>query len=136
LQLRSPNKTNWPNYWDISAAGHLNVGETTLDAAVRETLEEINLPIDRKKLYYIFSDHWFDKLYEEIRHVFLYQIDEEKEFNFNDGEVADLRWFSIDKLKEWVKNPEANSDKIVPEADWYYPQLFWHLERLVARENS
>ena len=45
LQKRSTEKENWPGYWDVSAAGHLSAGETPVEAAVRETFEELGLRI-------------------------------------------------------------------------------------------
>ena len=45
LQRRSPRKENNPNLWDVSAAGHLSAGESSIEAAVRETYEEIGLKI-------------------------------------------------------------------------------------------
>jgi len=45
LQKRSTEKENWSGYWDVSAAGHLSAGETPVEAAVRETFEELGLRI-------------------------------------------------------------------------------------------
>jgi 8-oxo-dGTP pyrophosphatase MutT (NUDIX family) len=134
LQLRSPNKTNWPGDGDISSAGHIDVNETVLDAAERETLEEIGLAIERDKLYYIFSDHHFGRLYEELRHVFLYEYNGKDNFTFSDGEVEQLKWVSLDHLKQWDKDAAA-TEPVVPHGETYWSQLFWHLERLATREN-
>ncbi|MCL2038181.1 NUDIX domain-containing protein [Candidatus Saccharibacteria bacterium] len=134
LQLRSLNKISRPGYWDISTAGKINAGETVLDTAEREAMEEIDLPIDREKLHYIFSDYHIGT-HKEFRHIFLYKINGDEEFNFNDREVTDLKWFSPSQLKSWLldKNPK---EKIVPHGDPYYSQLFAHVERLATRENS
>ena len=40
LQLRAPTKANYPNMLDISAAGHLEAGETPLER-VREIEAEL-----------------------------------------------------------------------------------------------
>ncbi|MDZ4286735.1 MAG: 16S rRNA (adenine(1518)-N(6)/adenine(1519)-N(6))-dimethyltransferase RsmA, partial [Prosthecobacter sp.] len=45
LQKRSHLKDVSPLKWDSSAAGHLNVGESYADCAVREALEEIGIHI-------------------------------------------------------------------------------------------
>jgi isopentenyldiphosphate isomerase len=50
LQLRSQNKDNHPGEWDISAAGHVEAGETPLEAAIREVHEEIGLSVTPDQL--------------------------------------------------------------------------------------
>jgi O-acetyl-ADP-ribose deacetylase (regulator of RNase III)/isopentenyldiphosphate isomerase len=53
LQRRSVLKENWPGRWDVSAAGHVSAGETPIDAAVRETREELGLDITAEELVHI-----------------------------------------------------------------------------------
>lgn len=43
IQKRSSTKDSYPDLWDISAAGHISSGETMLDGAMREMVEEIGL---------------------------------------------------------------------------------------------
>ncbi len=43
LQKRSPQKDTFPGKWDISAAGHVSVGESLQGAVLREVLEELGL---------------------------------------------------------------------------------------------
>jgi isopentenyl-diphosphate delta-isomerase type 1 len=43
LQKRSPAKDQYPGYWDSSAAGHLDPGETPEEAAHRELGEELGI---------------------------------------------------------------------------------------------
>jgi isopentenyldiphosphate isomerase len=45
LSQRSVKKTICPLMWDVSVAGHIDAGETPIQAAVRETSEEIGLSI-------------------------------------------------------------------------------------------
>ncbi len=45
LQRRAPNKDTHPNFWDISAGGHLQAGDDPLTGAAREVKEEIGLDI-------------------------------------------------------------------------------------------
>lgn len=40
VQLRAPEKIQYPNLWDISLAGHFSAGETALQGAKREYEEE------------------------------------------------------------------------------------------------
>lgn len=53
LQQRSDDKPTNPGMWDIATAGHVDVGEDSLVAAVREVVEEIGIkirPSDLKRL--------------------------------------------------------------------------------------
>lgn len=50
IQKRAKNKKIEPNKWDLSAAGHIDAGESPEEAAVRETYEEIGIKIDKSKL--------------------------------------------------------------------------------------
>ena len=41
MQKRSANKDTWPGAWDASCTGHVDTGETYLEAAHRELQEEL-----------------------------------------------------------------------------------------------
>jgi isopentenyldiphosphate isomerase len=43
LQRRAPDKDAWPGRWDASAAGHVEAGETSEEAARRELAEELGI---------------------------------------------------------------------------------------------
>jgi len=45
LQKRSPQKDQYPDHWDTSAAGHTDPGESPMDAAQRELMEELGLEV-------------------------------------------------------------------------------------------
>lgn len=53
LQRRALVKENWPGLWDISVAGHVSAGETAVEGAIREVLEEIGLHIEAEELRHI-----------------------------------------------------------------------------------
>jgi isopentenyl-diphosphate delta-isomerase type 1 len=55
LQKRSPNKDSCPNMWDISSAGHVSAGQTSIEAAVREIEEELGIKINETQLEYLFT---------------------------------------------------------------------------------
>jgi isopentenyldiphosphate isomerase len=46
LQKRGSEKLTFPNYWDVSVAGHVGAGEAIEEAAVREVLE-LKVPLDQ-----------------------------------------------------------------------------------------
>jgi isopentenyldiphosphate isomerase len=49
LQRRAAAKDTWPNYLDVTAAGHLAAGEATLDG-LREVEEELGLRVAPERL--------------------------------------------------------------------------------------
>lgn len=50
IQRRSPTKENHPNLWDVSCAGHISAGETSLLALTREAKEELNVIVEENAL--------------------------------------------------------------------------------------
>ncbi len=55
LQKRSQLKESYPGLWDISCAGHISSGESSLDAAIKELEEELGIVADETKLQLLFS---------------------------------------------------------------------------------
>ena len=50
LQKRAKNKKTEPGKWDLSAAGHVDSGESSEEAAIRETYEEVGIIINKDEL--------------------------------------------------------------------------------------
>ena len=46
VQQRAPGKRIWPGRWDVSAAGGVDAGETSRQAAEREFREELGIDLD------------------------------------------------------------------------------------------
>ena len=55
LQRRSPQKSSFPDYWDISAAGHIRSGETVIQGAIRELKEELGVDSQERDYHYLTS---------------------------------------------------------------------------------
>lgn len=76
IQKRSAKKKDFPNLFDITAAGHLMAHETVEDG-IREIREELGIDVDRTKLHakgiirdIIELPHFFDY---EFANLFLYE---------------------------------------------------------------
>ncbi|GAB4850578.1 Nudix hydrolase 3 [Ancistrocladus abbreviatus] len=56
LQKRADCKDSWPGMWDISSAGHISAGDSSLVSARRELREELGvvLPKDAFELLFVF----------------------------------------------------------------------------------
>ena len=55
VQKRNPYKQTFPNLWAISVAGHVDSGENSLDTAIREVKEELNLDATPDEFEYLFT---------------------------------------------------------------------------------
>lgn len=56
IQRRSLQKPNWPGRWCCSAGGCVQHGETPLEAALRETQEELGITLDPTCGFLAFTD--------------------------------------------------------------------------------
>ena len=101
FQHRSKFLKGNPDKWDVSAGGHVNLDEEKIDAAVRETKEEIGIDVDAKNLELagIFI-RW--KIF-----VCLYFYDwtgKDDTFSFNDEEVEEVKWVKYSDFNEFIPN--------------------------------
>lgn len=55
MQQRSKNKAKNPGKWDVAAAGHVSSGQTSTEAAIRETLEEVGIKVNEQELEYVLT---------------------------------------------------------------------------------
>lgn len=133
LQKRSQNKPTRPGWYHISAGGHINFGESPVEAAVREAAEEMGIEIDAKKLHFVHSMRIVPRDPRDIVNVFLYRLNGDEELIHTDGEAESYEWRT---LQNWKKiTADAESHNLVPQGEHYFGTLTKALEMLVA-ENS
>jgi 8-oxo-dGTP pyrophosphatase MutT (NUDIX family) len=125
LQRRADDKLTWPGYLDISTAGHIDLGESPIAAAMRESREEIGLDLDPNHLKLIFVNRKKPPVYSEIQWVYLYELESDHDFTLHDGEVSSLDWHRLDDIKDSVL--ETDTLHLVPHTEVYFAQLFQHL---------
>lgn len=134
FQKRAANKRTWANRYDISAAGHIDLGETPLVAALREAKEEIGLDIDEAMLTLIAVHRAYmvaegGAIENEFQWLYLLKLNGEMQFNLAEAEVASLEWKSIPDFKiETNQKP----DEYVPHGRLYYDTVVTAIERQVA----
>lgn len=123
LQKRSANKQAYPDYWDISVAGHVSARETSLEAAKRETEEELGLTLPDSAFEYLFTveEHAVlnndTYINNEFQDVYLVRSDAHiSELKLPVEEVAEVRWISIAELRSWI---EGSGEKLVPHEEEY-----------------
>ncbi|MBQ3375348.1 MAG: NUDIX domain-containing protein [Erysipelotrichaceae bacterium] len=115
LQLRSPQKSSYPNYWDISAAGHIRTGETVIEGALRELKEELSVDATAEQLHFICKLRFDSPYNNEFGYVYLLKSTlKEDEFIFRDHEVTEVRYVHYEKLEEMVRN---KADRLIIHND-------------------
>ncbi len=93
FQKRADDKADFPSLFDITAAGHIEVGEKVVDAGMREIEEEVGVSIDQEQLEPL-GTYREELLFEDIKdrelcRVFLYRIDQATSLNVS-SEVSDI----------------------------------------------
>lgn len=96
LQQRSHKKNIFPLLWDVSAAGHIDAGESFLNAAIRETHEELGLILNPEDLTKI-GVH---------KHASTYANGTIMDYEFHQVFIAELK-VNIEKLKPQEEEVEA-----------------------------
>lgn len=128
LQQRASNKRTWPKHFDISAAGHIDLGEVPLDAAIRETVEEIGLDINKDELKLFCVHRTYLKaengaIENEFQWLYSLELTKEADFSLQSSEVESLSWVSLEQFKV-----ENTGNKYVPHGELYYNTLVSAIE--------
>ncbi|MBO7657407.1 NUDIX domain-containing protein [Candidatus Saccharibacteria bacterium] len=116
-QKRAAEVSRFPGYYDISAGGHINLGESLTEAAVREAREEIGIKITPDELGLV-TMRGFNK----NRLAWVYAVDwsERSEvFHFDDKEVEEVQWVPFEITYDFVKKyakPSLKKDELTFEA--------------------
>jgi 8-oxo-dGTP pyrophosphatase MutT (NUDIX family) len=126
LQKRSLTKKNAPGMYHISAAGHINVGETALEAAVRETQEEVGIAIDPAQLYLVHVTRTPRNL-KSLLHVYIHELSGDEHFSFDDGEVERVEWFDLDTFYKMTE--DAAMHQLIDQGRAYFDPLIVTIKR-------
>jgi 8-oxo-dGTP pyrophosphatase MutT (NUDIX family) len=120
LQKRSAEKRTWPNRYDISAAGHIDLGETPLLAAIRESKEEIGLDVSADEVRLMGVHRAYEiaesgDIENEYQWLYLVEMESETTFSLQQSEVGSVQWVSLKEIEK-----AAGSDDYVPHGSLYY----------------
>lgn len=109
ITKRKEDKKVFPGLWECTG-GSVKSGETSIEATIREIKEEIGIELKKEEAIFlgtIKKDNYF-------RDVWKFEKDiEENEVSYNDGEVIDSKWVTIDEYNNLYK-----LGKIVPSGDF------------------
>lgn len=108
LQLRSHEKKQFPNKWDISAAGHVESGETYIQTAIRELKEELAIDLN--------IPHIINNLKEigdipasqangfEFVKIFIINFPQKPDITIALDEITTGGWFKINHISHWIRH--------------------------------
>lgn len=102
--------------------GHVKLGEDTRNAVIREFKEETGYNVKINKLISVTENFFVRENGEkthELSFYYLLNIENEKDLNYNEYKTMDenielqLKWFSIEELKNIDFRPKELREKIV-----------------------
>ena len=110
IQKRAETKKDEPNKWDLSSAGHIDAGETAIDAAIREMYEELGVKVDENELLLIDTYLNKVKLNEDIyinHFTYLYIVKKDiklKDIIIQEKEVSEIKFVNKKDFLEISNN--------------------------------
>ncbi|MFD2564815.1 NUDIX hydrolase [Aquimarina rubra] len=125
LQKRAKDKDTYPDLWDVSVAGHIGVGETAINSALREVEEEIGLVVTEEDLEFkgilLAEKQPKPDLFDnEFHHIFISEIHTSLDtLKLQEEEVSEIKLIPIKELQQQV-NDIALSRAYVPHGSIYF----------------
>lgn len=116
IQRRSEEKLSWAGLWDVSAAGGVDAGENSRQAAEREFREELGFSLDlgdKRPAFTLHIAKGFDDFYILEQEIDLDTLSLQRE------EVSEVRWADRNEILELLE-----SGRFVPYHPLYMDLLF------------
>lgn len=122
IQKRSSNLKSFPGKWELSSSGHVDAGENELDAAIRETKEELGVSLDKNNIRLI-------KTYihqDAITYTYMARIKDTTEFTLQKDEVEEVKYVSLYEFKNLI----YTDDFVLRNRDYYEFLLNYFIKTL------
>ncbi|KAL2977274.1 hypothetical protein AAZX31_13G057600 [Glycine max] len=142
LQRRASCKDSWPDLWDISSAGHISAGDSSLTSARRELEEElgITLPKDAFELIFVFLQEcvindgkYINNEYNDVYLVTTLDPIPLEAFVLQETEVSAVKYISYEEYKRLLA--KEDSGYVPYDVNGQYGQLFDIIEKRY-KENT
>ncbi len=120
MQQRSYKKDTNPGKWDVSVAGHISAGQTSLEAAIREVEEEVGIHLYKEDLQYIFTTRNESRPKEDhiAKHFYDFYIAKISEIDMDhitlqESEVENAKLVNKEEFKYMIEHEDmVKRDKI------------------------
>ncbi|XVF86294.1 hypothetical protein PTKIN_Ptkin18bG0028400 [Pterospermum kingtungense] len=108
IQKRADCKDSWPGLWDISSAGHISAGDSSLITAQRELHEELGvvLPKDAFELIFVFLEEsvtnygkFINNEYSDVYLITTVDPIPREAFTLQETEVSDVKYISYEEYR-------------------------------------
>lgn len=136
MQLRASTKVNHPSLWDVSVAGHVDAGESAIDAAIREAREELGLRVRGDELWHVATlrERWTieGRGYHdnEVQEVYVVRRElDPASLVLQQSEVDDVALVTLEEFRDRVAKRDATMVGHWEE----YERVLAHLEPAVAK---
>ncbi|CAL9771416.1 unnamed protein product [Musa acuminata subsp. burmannicoides] len=136
VQKRADCKDSWPGQWDISSAGHISAGDSSLLSARRELYEElgIDLPKDAFELLFVFlqecvinNGNYINNEFNDVYLVTTLSPIPMEAFTLQESEVSSVKYIH---WKDYKNVLEEGDEQYVPyDVTGQYGQLFIIIEQ-------
>lgn len=117
IQQRQPWK-DWANMWDVTVSGSALAGETSIQAAQRETYEEIGYKLDlsdERPYFTINFEEGFDDFYLVERDIDISSL------TLQDEEVKAVKWASKDEIMQMIQHGKF--------IDYYFTEILFEMRK-------
>lgn len=119
VQRRARDKDSWPGRWDISSAGHVEAGQTCIEAARRELEEELGVSLPEEaflpcfvyKQAYENTFHGKHFVNNEFDFVYLVVLSSRKplqDYQLQKEEVEEVRYMDFREVQACLASKDPN----------------------------
>eukprot|EP00850_Spirogloea_muscicola_P014423 SM000103S09515 [mRNA] locus=s103:477116:482791:+ [translate_table: standard] len=141
LQKRADHKDSWPGQWDVSSAGHVSAGDTSIASARRELEEELGvaLPAEALELLFVYFQHsiinegtYINNEFNDVYLVTTLECIPLEAFELQESEVSAVKYMKWQEYKEALQRDDPHYVPYEVEGD--YGRLFHIIKE--RREHS
>lgn len=131
LQKRSPKKKQGANKWSTSCAGHIDIGEKPIQAAIRELKEELGINTTENDLKQILLVKNARKLENSYNNIFCYiyalKVNTPiEQYTIEPEELSEIKYIPFKQLEQLVQDKPADHPFASRE---YMPQVIQELKK-------